>query len=629
MPAGLQVSLSGEINGKPTQSVSSSFTVEVKDSSSPPQIVTEPYSITIAATGTGLSLTDCGTLSNPGTTYLLQNDVSSEGTCFSIQGENITLNLNSHTVTYNSSDQIYARYAIVGINCWDPDLTNGQANGNPCGGRFDNLTVFGGTLTEGSGTAGNYAHVIRLGQDMSGGPTIFDTTLNFHSNSAQGINIENSGNFSGLGPIIHDNTFNNAVTQIINRDEEDGTSITVLGCGSNVTNRVYNNTVIGGPQSGIRDNCNGAEVDHNTIEIGNPNGTQSNGVCNPTLGCQYTNDFGILVWGANSNVHDNILKLREGRGIQFSGGGSGVAGKGSVVENNTIITADEKKNNAEYNGCEGSGDYGIQWDDGILNTLATGNNLTVVSSVCTASALRVTDSPAAGNNTSNGNTYTSIRTSTSLPCTVPQMGAPSGCAMAISTDMGNNTTGFTSTNDTFTGDSGIFWFDWDGAYNFTLIRPTFNKGTTFPSSPWYFAIAGNGYGAVSNVHIRDAIFGPGVDPTNNIIRAQNPGTQAAVSFYIDWTYSLSITDQNGNPVNGATVIVTNSLGAQECNITTNATGLASCVVTQMRIHNDTGANQVENRYPLAVSISLHGCVPSVTTEIVAQTMNRAIQLSCQ
>ena len=80
--------------------------------------------------------------------------------------------------------------------------------------------------------------------------------------------------------------------------------------------------------------------------------------------------------------------------------------------------------------------------------------------------------------------------------------------MAISTEM-STATGFTSTNDTFTGDSGILWFDWNGAYNFTFINPTFNKGTTFPSSPWYFAIAVNGYGAVSNVHIRDATFGAG------------------------------------------------------------------------------------------------------------------------
>jgi hypothetical protein len=577
------------------------------------------------------NITACGTLNRDNTTYVLQSDVSSTGTCFSIQGSFITLNLNGHTVTYNTGDQIYARYAIVGINCWDPDLSNGKANGNPCGGKFDNLTVFGGTLSEGNGTAAKYAHVIRLGQNMSGGPTIHDTTFNFHSNSAKGIDIQLTPNATGLGPVIHDNIFNDGVTQIVNRHQQDGAIISILGCGTNVglTSRVFNNTLIGGPQSGIRDQCNGAEVDHNTVKTGNPKGMQSGGVCNPTLGCQYTNDFGILAWGRNSNIHDNTLTLQEGRGIQLTGGGYERPGKGSIVQNNTITTATELENNAEYNGCEANGVYGIQWDDKVGNTTASGNHVTVVSDVCTASAMRLTDTPATGNNKSNNNFYTAIRTSTSLPCTVPQMGAPSGCAMAISTEMTNNTRGFTSTNDTFTGDSGIFWFDWNGAYNLTLINPTFNKGTTFPSNPWYFAVAVNGYGAVSNVHIRDAKFGAGVDPTNNKIPAQHAGTQAAVSFYIDWTYTLTVTDQNGHPVTGATVKVMDSLGNQECNTSTNAAGVATCVVTEERIHNDTGANQVEIRNPKAVSASNSGCATNEVKGTISETTDRVIQLSCQ
>jgi hypothetical protein len=623
LPMGLVVSRPGQLSRTPTQSGSSSLTVDAKDSGTPAQTTAHVSSLRITAGEKGIPVTRCGELSKSGAVYVLQNDVSAPGTCFSIQGSFVTLNLNGHTVTYNTADQTHARYAIVGINCWDPDLTNGKANGNPCGGSFDNLTVFGGILTEGSGAAANYAHVIRLGQNMAGGPTIYDVTFNFHSNSAKAIDILYAGNATGPGPIVHDNNFNDAVNQIMNRHQEDGTIISILGCGTSValTSRVFNNTLIGSPQSGIRDQCNGAEIDHNTVETGNPNGTQSNGVCDPTLGCQYANDFGILVWGTNSNVHDNILKLEEGRGIELTG-------KGSVVRNSTVTNANELKNDAEYNGCEGSGDYGFQWDDKVSNTTASGNHVTVVSDVCTASAMRLTDVPLTGKNSSNNNYYSAVRTSTSLPCTVPQMGAPSGCSMAISTENSPDS-GFTSTNDTFTGDSGIFWFDWTGAYNLTFIHPTFNKGTTFPSSPWYFAIAGNGYGAVSNVHIRDAIFGGGVDPRNNIIPTQSAGSQAAVSFYIDWTYTVIVTDQTGNPVIGATVTVMDSLGNQECDTSTGAGGAATCVVTQERIHNDTGANQVEDRNPMAVSTSKSGCVTNAVKGTISQTMNRGIQLSCQ
>src|SRR4029077_20714917 len=100
-------SQSGQISGKPIDSGPSSFMVEVKDSSSPPQTATQTYSLFVTAAGTGVLLRGCGTLSQPNTVYVLQNDVSAPGTCFSIQGSFITLNLNGHTVTYNTAGQIY------------------------------------------------------------------------------------------------------------------------------------------------------------------------------------------------------------------------------------------------------------------------------------------------------------------------------------------------------------------------------------------------------------------------------------------------------------------------------------------------------------------------------------------
>ena len=48
------------------------------------------------------SINSCQTLSSAGD-YFLTQDVSSRGTCFTISGSNITLDLNWHTVTYNNS----------------------------------------------------------------------------------------------------------------------------------------------------------------------------------------------------------------------------------------------------------------------------------------------------------------------------------------------------------------------------------------------------------------------------------------------------------------------------------------------------------------------------------------------
>jgi Putative Ig domain len=629
LPEGLALTPTGQISGTPKQSGASSFTAEVNDSSSPPRSAHQAYSVKIATADVGVPLTSCGTLANSGTIYVLQSDVSAPGTCFSIQADDITLNANGHIITYNTGDQHYARYGISGMSCWDPDLTNGKANGNPCGGTFTNLTVFGGTITEGSGAAADYAHCIRLGQNASIGPTIYNTTFNFHSNSAKGISIQFLSTAHGLGPIIYDNIFNSRVTQIVDRDEEDGVAIGISGCEltPSLTSHIYNNEITGGPQSGILDSCEGAEIDHNTVKQGNPMGKQLRGVCDPSLGCQYANDFGILAWQRNGRIHDNTIQPLEGRGIQLSGGGNGVSGKGTIVQNNIITAANELNNNAEYDGCTSSGAYGIQWDDGILNSRAENNNVSVTADICIASAMRLTDVPTIGQNNSVGNTYTAIRTPTSLGCPNPQAGNVSGCAFAASFDMSLGTSGFTSTNDEFTGDSGIFWFDWVGANNVTFVSPRFYKGTTRPSNPWYFAVSTNGGGPVTNFHIRDAIFGSGVNPTDSSIAAQGPN-QRAVSFYIDWTYSLTLTNQLGEFVSGATVTAVDTLGNQICSVATDQSGIGTCVLPQYRIHNDKKANQVEARNPMTITINESGCVSQTFKETISQTTSQSIQLSC-
>ncbi|MRR55631.1 MAG: hypothetical protein EG822_14180 [Deltaproteobacteria bacterium] len=46
--------------------------------------------------------TTCGYLDKANTTYVLQNDVSSAGTCFAVIAPNVVLDLNGHTVTYDN-----------------------------------------------------------------------------------------------------------------------------------------------------------------------------------------------------------------------------------------------------------------------------------------------------------------------------------------------------------------------------------------------------------------------------------------------------------------------------------------------------------------------------------------------
>ena len=50
--------------------------------------------------------TTCGYLDKANTTYVLQNDVNSTGTCFAVIAANVVLDLNGHTVTYDNGAPI-------------------------------------------------------------------------------------------------------------------------------------------------------------------------------------------------------------------------------------------------------------------------------------------------------------------------------------------------------------------------------------------------------------------------------------------------------------------------------------------------------------------------------------------
>ena len=235
------------------------------DSSSPSQTASQTFSILVSAAVSGTAVTACDTLANAGTTYVLQNDVSAAQSCFSIQADNITLNLNGHTITYNTGSNAGA-FGISGIACWDAS----NPSGNPCGGSFDGFTAYGGSIVEGTGSTGTFSHCIRIGQGLvTGGPTVHDTTFTFQTEAAMGIYVDYAGTSIPGAAIIYNNTFHNNDTTIVSRYNIDGASIRLdQGQATTTGAQVYNNTIIGGPQGGILDETVGGAVYGNTISTG-------------------------------------------------------------------------------------------------------------------------------------------------------------------------------------------------------------------------------------------------------------------------------------------------------------------------------------------------------------------------
>lgn len=81
----------GEVNG----ALSADAAAAAPEST---QLLVPP--MTVAVTNT-VRLTSCGVLDKPSTLYVLDNDVHSEGTCFQIKADNVILDLNGHTITYD------------------------------------------------------------------------------------------------------------------------------------------------------------------------------------------------------------------------------------------------------------------------------------------------------------------------------------------------------------------------------------------------------------------------------------------------------------------------------------------------------------------------------------------------
>jgi hypothetical protein len=585
----------------PNQAENASFTAEVTDASTPAHTATEALGVSVTAAASGTAASACSILSTAGETYTLQNDVSSEGTCFSVQADNVTLNLNGHTVTYNTGNQTTASFAILGVACWDPDIF-GIASGNPCGGPFDNFTAYGGNIVEGSGTATSYAHAIRIGQGLSRGPTIHDINITWCSNSAAGIYLDYAGVPVPGAAVIFNNTFHNQVTAILDRSAVDGTSINVEQAEYNfVPAQIYNNAILGGPQGGILSESVGAQIYGNTIRQG-------------TVGSeQYTNDFAVYAWSPLQNVHDNIIQPAEGRGISIDASADPV--DGTIAAKNTLAVT-EKINNSEYGGCEIGGAYGVQYDDGASNSSDQSNSVVANAAQCSGFGLRLTGY-GNGNNSQN-NSYAGRLQGNAPPGTfaaglsLDSLGAPA----------------FTATNDTFSGDTSSVYVDWGGAAPFTCLGCTLASGPNPNSYVTFYFWNGGGPVVPGGLHFQDTRFQGQASKTSTDMTVPGNNGQSA-EYWIDWTYTLTVQDSSGTPMNGASVAIYDRLNQPVFSGQTNAHGVVSAALSEFRMYSSGGSATQEMHTPHTVVISSAGCANQTFSTTVQQTTAQTVQFTCQ
>ena len=543
----------------------------------------------------------CGVLSKGGAVYRLENDVSSAGTCFSVQADKISLDLNGHTLRYGTGGGQQPRYGVLGEACWDTGVA-----GNPCGGSADHLTVENGKIVQ-DDAAPPYSHGIRLGQ-LNGANHLTVRKVEFEIKSVASIPIFTT--FTGADSQVANCTFRNDVKEILNRHQIQGASIKFMtGQDAHNGQIIHDNNIIGGAQGGIYSASPGTLIYNNSIS--------QNG--------RYSNDFGIYLWGNRSEAYNNTITPISGRGVQISGGAVGANGQGrgsaGAVAHDNQITVMELRQNCDYSSggkacdvCEPGGAYGIQFDDQPTEGVAYKNTVRARAGQCDAQALRLTD--IGTGNTSHDNQFIAER-----------VGQDKGKAWALGTGGASNH--FVATNDSFTADSATFHADWDGMPGgLTCVRCTLAKGPQAAADYVTFSFE-NGGRPVNNLHFQDSTFTGGAAKNSTDMRGIGSSRQYA-EYYIDWTYTLTIKDGSNASVPGATVTITDTLQKEVFSGSTDKEGVVSAVLTEFKAFNTTKGVVRESHSPYLITVRAQGCTPNPHSFTVALTQrtNQTIPLAC-
>lgn len=553
------------------------------------------------------SLDSCQILNRRGTKYVLSNDVSSPGTCFSVQADNITLDLNRHSIVYGTGARKTAAFGVLGIACWDTLLTNGIANDNTCGGHFDGLTVLNGKIVQ-APTMAPFSDAIHLGQGGGDRLQVFDVEVTVQGDSAIPIYT----NYSGAGSTVRNNIVHNKVRTIQNRHQLQGMTIKFdnsqdLRPGQTVSR----NKILGGAQGGIVLLSEGATAHENEI--------RQDG--------HYSNDFAIYMWGNREQVYNNVIDAISGRGIQIGGGAVAIngldrGGKASTAHHNSIQVIELKQNCDGDDGlckaCQPGGAYGIQFDDNPLEAMSFNNTVLARGDDCDAGALRVTDSRDP-QNASHDDNFRAVRVHPNSP------GHAYGWDNA-------GPTSFVARNDVFAGDTAAYHVNWDGAQNEKCISCTFAKGTENPSPDYVtFSFQNGGLMPVKNIHFLDAKFVDGARKDSTDMKpilslGDWPGPS---EYFIDWTVTLFVHDSHDVPIS-ANISLTDALGHLAFQGSTNAEGKISAPLTEFRTYNSSRQVVRERHSPYRVTISNHACgavVRNFSIE-VTETTSTAIEFRC-
>lgn len=501
------------------------------------------------------NVTACGVLGTAGETYILQNDISSSGTCIAIAADNIIFDLNGHTITYGTGEGS-DRFGIAMPVAYANDVSRSWFPGLPdeAFGGARNAIIRNGYITQGAGNGSNsHAIFARSGA----GSTVHSITATVHGADTDNFLFVYANNLN-----IYGNTLINNSTVVSNRHQ----GKEVIGSLNDSGNtKIYNNTIIGGPQWGIRVyeggvGSQGVEIYGNTI-------SQNARVANP---------YSIAAHAPNMKVYNNTITPQNGRGIH-------VTDDNIEVYNNTVTVKEGP--NAEYaggwsHGIKLEGSEGAKIHDNNVTALAGGG-------FGDAYALDLSVDPGSNNEIYN-NTFTATTSDAGeTAATVNLVGAMPGNGA----DIHHN----------------IFWTNnvhvvaaWDSGSDVLFRSNTFERTGT-PVN-YHFMHFNTGALPSQGLRFLDSTLGSGVSLTDVTYRTAG----ATLSWQIEQYLNITVQNQSGARVSGAQISIRNTNGTEIATGTTNSSGTALLGIVT---HQYAGKPPVESNFtPHTVIVSASGYV---------------------
>ena len=513
------------------------------------------------------NITSCGSLDTISTTYVLQNDVISDGQCFNINANNIVLDLNGHTVTYNnvSGDEVY------GIT------TNWNRDG---------IRITNGTIRQGIGN-GYQSDVIHPLQASN--VEIDHLNIYYQGENVTGIEI-NGGSYAHDAN-VHDNMIypnsNKRIDSVLGYASHYGgfSVIDVPATGGKIS--IKNNYIEGKGFSGISFGYNGTTPPTGTVEI-NDNTVK--------MASPIRDGYAIAIGsGIAANVGfeiaRNTIVQSSGRGILVAGdynANSPGPGLGDVHDNSVDVR--EAEDTGEYLNAPGTG-VGIQLRFGAHDVKIYNNNVSVhagkdacpaqfpesTGSDCMAIGIKVIAGQTAINNQVYNNAVTA---ETNDPAS--NLNAIGLYGDGIS-DGSNIFYGNTITSNSILADVN----DNDGGGSgFIFKSNNFIKGAN-PQNFHSIKVGNWIQSSTDNVFL-DNIWsnGAGVDDILNAGSSDN-GTFGNYSLFSKWYLNIAVKDASTNlPVIGANVSAIAGVNETIAGIT-DTNGNAQLVLTDYKRYGTT------------------------------------------